>query len=330
MMKKRRFEAAGTEDEMEYSFAPMEGITGYIYRNAHHDFFSGADCYYTPFITPKKGKNFTTRELNDVLPEHNEGMKVIPQILSNQAEGFLLVAERLKEMGYEEVNLNLGCPSGTVVAKKKGAGFLACPEELDRFLDAVFEKAQVKISIKTRIGKESPEEFRRLLTIFNKYPLEKLIIHPRVQTDFYKNEPNLEVFGQALSESKNPVCYNGDLFDMDKIGALCEKFPQVESVMLGRGLLVNPALLEGTEAVDKKRFMDFEERLVNDYLEVLSGERDVLFKMKELWFYRGKLYQDQENCLKKIRKAQRLSEYRAAVRALVMECEPKRPEHYGF
>ena len=315
---------------MEYSFAPMEGITGYIYRNAHHDFFPGLDCYYTPFITPKKGKSLTSRELNDVLPEHNEGMRVIPQILSNQAEGFLVMAERLQEMGYEEVNLNLGCPSGTVVAKKKGAGFLACPQELDRFLDEVFENVRVKVSVKTRIGKESSEEFGRLLSIFNRYPLEKLIIHPRVQTDFYKNEPNLEVFGQALSESKNPVCYNGDLFDTDKMSAFGARFPEVESVMLGRGLLVNPALLEGAEAVDKKRFMDFEERLVNDYLEVLSGERDVLFKMKELWFYRGKLYMEQENYLKKIRKAQRLSEYRAAVRALVTECEPKRPQRYGF
>ena len=315
---------------MKFYLAPMEGVTGYIYRNAYHKFFHNIDCYYTPFLAPNKHHGFSSREKNDILPEHNAGIRVVPQILTNQAEYFIRTAKELQQMGYDEVNLNLGCPSGTVVAKKKGAGFLAWPEELDRFLDAVFEKAQVKISIKTRIGKESPEEFRRLLTIFNKYPLEKLIIHPRVQTDFYKNEPNLEVFGQALSESKNPVCYNGDLFDMDKIDALCEKFPQVESVMLGRGLLVNPALLEGAEAVDKKRFMDFEERLVNDYLEVLSGERDVLFKMKELWFYRGKLYQDQENCLKKIRKAQRLSEYRAAVRALVMECEPKRPEHYGF
>ena len=119
---------------MKYYFAPLEGITGYIYRNAHHAYFPSMDCYYTPFITPKQGKSFTAREWNDILPEHNEGLCVVPQILTNRAEGFLKVAAQLKELGYEEVNLNLGCPSGTVVAKKKGSGFLAVPRELDEFL----------------------------------------------------------------------------------------------------------------------------------------------------------------------------------------------------
>lgn len=170
---------------MQYEFAPLEGITGYIYRNAHHACFPSMDRYYTPFITPKKGKSFTTREWNDIAAEHNQNIAVVPQILTNQAEGFCKVAGMLKEQGYEEVNLNLGCPSATVTAKKKGAGFLADPDALDAFLEEIFAHSPLKISIKTRIGVENPDEFERLLDIFSQYPIQKLIVHPRVLKEFY-------------------------------------------------------------------------------------------------------------------------------------------------
>lgn len=328
---------------MEYDFAPLEGITGYIYRNAHHAFFPSVDRYYTPFITPKKGKSFTSRELNDVLPQHNEGIAVVPQILTNQAEGFLKVAARLEELGYEEVNLNLGCPSGTVVAKKKGAGFLACPGELALFLAQIFEGCRLRISVKTRIGKEDPEEFGPLLEIFNRYPISQLIIHPRVQTDFYRNTPNREVFAKALADSTNPLCYNGDLFSAEKIREFRQQFPAVEAVMLGRGLLVNPALAEGLGQADTAlsgqaaggypdadRLGGFLDRLAADYSRVLSGERDVLFKLKELWFYLGKGFPTGERYLKKIRKAQSLAEYQAAVRLLLRECPWTEPQTFLF
>lgn len=324
---------------MDFYFAPMEGITGYIFRNAHHACFPSMDRYYTPFITPKPGKSFTSRELSDVLPEHNEGICVVPQILTNQAEGFLKVADKLKEFGYTRVNLNLGCPSGTVVAKKKGAGFLAYPRELDAFLEQVFEGCGMEISVKTRLGKEDPEEFGPLLEIFNKYPLEKLIIHPRVQTDFYKNTPDLEAFSAAAAQSKNPVCYNGDLFSVEKVRGFTARFPQVDAVMLGRGLLVNPSLAADCKNAgmggergtpDKEILGAFLERLAEDYSRVLSGERDVLFKMKELWFYLGKLFPEGEKYLKKIRKAQRLLEYRMAVKALLSDCPMQPPQHYIF
>lgn len=324
---------------MDFYFAPMEGITGYIFRNAHRACFPSVDRYYTPFITPKPGKSFTTRELNDVLPEHNEGICVVPQILTNQAEGFLKVADRLKGFGYTKVNLNLGCPSGTVVAKKKGAGFLAYPGELDAFLEQVFAGCDLEISIKTRIGREDPEEFGPLLEIFNKYPLERLIIHPRVQTDFYKNTPNLEAFSKAAAQSKNPVCYNGDLFSREKIKTFAARFPQVDAVMLGRGLLVNPALAAkcqnggagGKEgAPDKEMLGIFLERLAVDYSRALSGERDVLFKMKELWFYLGKLFPNGEREVKKIRKAQTLLEYRGYVKRLLADNEPEAPDQIWF
>ena len=172
---------------MKYYFAPMEGITGYIYRNVHHRFFPGMDKYFSPFISPGTKKTMTPKELRDILPENNQDYTLIPQILTNRSGDFLRLCRDLKEYGYKEVNLNLGCPSGTVVAKKKGAGFLEYPNELDRFLEEIFAGTDLKISIKTRIGKDDPEEFEKLLEIYNKYPLEELIIHPRVQTDYYKN-----------------------------------------------------------------------------------------------------------------------------------------------
>lgn len=342
---------------MEYYFAPMEGITGYVFRNAHHAVFPSMDRYYTPFITPKKGKSFTTRELKDVLPENNEKIRVIPQILTNQAEGFLKVAARLKEFGYTEVNLNLGCPSGTVVAKNKGAGFLAYPQELDEFLEQVFAGTDMSVSVKTRIGKEDPEEFDGLLEIFNRYPLEKLIIHPRLQTDFYNNTPDLEVFALAQKNSRNPVCYNGDLFSAEKIGEFVRRFPAVESVMLGRGMLVNPGLAAGLRENEKRRPKErpapdqgtddksaafenaqpdrerirvFTERLAEGYARDLSGERDVLFKMKELWFYLGRLFPDGERYLKKLRKAERILEYQTAVNALFADCRMETPKTFRF
>lgn len=325
---------------METYFAPMEGITGYIFRRVHHDCFGGVDAYYMPFLTPKPGKGLTGRELKDVLPEHNRGMRAVPQILTNRAEGFLETARRLKELGYCHVNLNLGCPFGTVVAKKKGSGFLAFPGELDTFLERVFAGTDMDISVKTRIGKEDAEEFYALLEIFNKYPIKKLIVHPRLQTDFYQNSPNLDMFSYALSHSKNPVCYNGDLFtvsDLERFGA---RFPEVESIMLGRGMLVNPGLMLDWQqnrggdlwqpSCTKERLYLFLERICREYGEVLCGERDVLFKMKELWFYVGKLFVGGDKELKMIRKAQRMAEYEDAVRRLFGERELRIPHKVQF
>ena len=225
-----------------YYLAPLEGITTHIYRRAYHACFHPMNKYFTPFLVPHTKRGFNTRELNDILPENNEGMRLVPQILTNDAKGFLQTVEKLEDYGYEEVNLNLGCPSKTVVSKNRGSGFLAMPDELDRFLDEIYSGTQVRISIKTRIGKHSPDEFGRLLEIYNQYPVEELIIHPRLQQDFYKNTPNLEVFAEAVRESRNPLCYNGDIFSVTDRDRIKERFPEVKTYMMGRGILVNPGL----------------------------------------------------------------------------------------
>ncbi len=288
---------------MQYYLAPLEGVTTYVYRNAYHRYFRPMDKYFTPFIVPHKGKKFNTREMKELSPEHNRGLFVVPQLLTNNAEDFLKTAKDITEFGYDEINLNLGCPSGTVVAKKKGSGFLAYPEELDRFLDEIFNKADFKISIKTRIGKEDSEEFERLLAIYNQYPLEELIVHPRVQTDYYKNKPNWDVYKQAYKDSHASLCYNGDIFTKENLELFVKRFPNTEKVMLGRGMIANPGLLHEIESgtvMDKKTLLEFHNDIYEEYQAISSGERNVLFKMKELWSYMKNLFPDSPKLMKKI------------------------------
>ena len=309
---------------MKHYFAPLEGVTGYIYRNAYQTFFGQIDKYFTPFIIPNSNQGFTSRELKDLLPEHNQGLYVVPQILTNNAEHFICTSNKLAVFGYEEINLNLGCPSGTVVAKYKGSGFLAQRERLDEFLENIFSKAPTKISIKTRLGKDAPEEFYELLKIFNKYPLEELIIHPRIQKDFYKNKPNREVFKDAIALSKNPVCYNGDIFNTKDYKELEEMYPSLDAVMLGRGLITNPALIgeiNNNYIVDKQVVRAFHDKIYRNYQEILFGDKNVLYKMKEIWTYMIHLFAESDKYAKKIKKAERLQNYEAIVTSLFQELD---------
>lgn len=307
---------------MNFYFAPMEGLTGYIYRNAHNAFFNKIDKYFSPFIFANQSDKFKTKELNDILPENNQGIVLIPQLLTNNAKDFIHTSKKIKQMGYTEVNLNLGCPSGTVVSKNRGSGFLSKTKELDAFLEEIFSEAASKISVKTRIGKDSPEEFYNLIEIFNKYPIEELIVHPRIQKDFYKNKPNLKVFKDALSLSKNPVCYNGDIFTVKDYKKFTVDFCSVKTIMIGRGLLANPGLIndiKNNTKLDKKLLKDFHDKIYEDYKKVLFGDRNVLFRMKELWSYMIQIFSNNAKYAKKIKKSEKLYDYDAAVLSLFRE-----------
>ncbi|MBS6711007.1 tRNA-dihydrouridine synthase family protein [Ruminococcus sp. AF37-6AT] len=308
---------------MKIYLAPLEGITGYTYRRALHQCFGGFDKYFIPFILPNQKGHLSTREKKDIAPENNEGMYAVPQILTKNAEDFIRTAETLQEYGYNEVNLNLGCPSKTVVTKGRGAGFLDRPDELDKFLDEIFRKCDVKISIKTRLGMDAPDEFEDLLTIYNKYPLEELIIHPRVQKDYYKNTPRLETFGEALEHSKTPVCYNGDIVTAKDYLSLKERFPALECIMTGRGTLRNPALareIRGGAPASKEEIRRFHDIMYNEYCEDLSGDRNILFRMKELWSYLIPMFTNNKKYAKKIKKTEKCVVYESAVREL-FSCE---------
>ena len=309
---------------MKIYLAPLEGITGWIFRSAVHECFGDFDKYFVPFIRPNQMGHFSAREKKDILPEHNKGMRTVPQILTNRADDFLRTAEKLKDFGYEEVNLNLGCPSKTVVTKGRGAGFLADPESLDRFLGEIFDRCPIRISLKTRLGMEDASEFAALMEIYNKYPAEELIIHPRVQKDFYKNTPDLGAFAAAADISRNPVCYNGDIFSVDDYERLKKRFPETDRVMTGRGVLKDPALgrrLRGGRGADKAELRRFHDLLYAGYCEEMSGDRTILYKMKELWTYLAPLFTDSKKYAKKIKKAEKCAVYEQIIDELFSETE---------
>ena len=306
---------------VKYYMAPLESVTTWIYRQAHAKIYGRLDKYFIPFLEPHEKRDFKTRELQEILPEHNENIYAVPQILTNRSEGFIKLAKALKDWGYEEVNLNLGCPSKTVVTKGKGSGFLAKPEELERFLTEIFDalSGEVKISVKTRIGKEDPEEFPALLELFNKYPMEELIIHPRVQKDGYGNVPRLELYELAEKQSVNPLCYNGDLYTREQIRNFAERFPGTERLMFGRGFLRDPGLLynEGKDSKDIfEKFWAFHDLVYEGYQERNMGDRNVLFKMKELWSYQVYQFSEPERLFKTFKQVQDCNEYEQMIRNL--------------
>ena len=306
---------------VKYYMAPLESVTTWIYRQAHAKIYGRLDKYFIPFLEPHEKRDFKTRELQEILPEYNENIYAVPQILTNRSEGFIKLAKALKDWGYEEINLNLGCPSKTVVTKGKGSGFLAKPEELERFLTEIFDalSGEVKISVKTRIGKEDPEEFPALLKLFNKYPMEELIIHPRVQKDGYGNVPRLELYELAEKQSVNPLCYNGDLYTREQIRNFAERFPGTERLMFGRGFLRDPGLLynEGKDPKDIfEKFWAFHDLVYEGYQERDMGDRNVLFKMKELWSYQVYQFSEPERLFKTFKKVQDCNEYEQMIRNL--------------
>ncbi len=280
---------------MKFYFAPMESITIYLYRNIYEQLFGEIDKYYTPFIMPNGKRTFKTREFQDVLPEHNEGLNIVPQILTKNAQDFIRTAKELKELGYNEVNLNLGCPSRTVVAKQKGSGFL-----------------------------REPEEFEEILSIYNRHPVYELTIHPRLQQEFYKGKPHLDIFEYATKHSGNPLCYNGDIVTKQDYDHITDRFKDINAVMIGRGLLRNPALVREIkygQKLTKRELLKMHDTLYVAYQEYLSGDKNVLYKMKEFWNNAAVMFTNHEKYAKKIRKVQNLKNYEKAVEALFSDQE---------
>ncbi len=290
---------------MKYYFAPMEGLTDSVYRRLHHQYFGGVDRYYMPFLSPTVHRALTAKEARELPLADSVPFCAVPQVLTKVPEDFLWIANQCAQRGYGEINLNLGCPSGTVVAKGKGAGMLRDLEALEAFLDHIFAQSPLPISVKTRLGLEDPGEFYPLLQLFNRYPMKLLIVHPRVRKDFYKGPISMEQFHYALEESKNPLCYNGDLTDktqLSSVGTPC--------VMLGRGLLGNPGLL--TEAgTDNATLEAFFGELLEEYTAFFGGSRNAMFRLKEQWSYLLPHFPGGEKLGKQLRKTTDLQQYKA-------------------
>ena len=190
---------------MKYYFAPLEGITDSIYRQLHHKYFPGLDRYYTPFFSPTVHRALTPKESRELPFADAIDYNAVPQLLTKVADDFLWMAEQCADRGYDEVNLNIGCPSGTVVSKGKGSGMLRDAAALDRFLEEIFQGSPLPISVKTRLGLTDPREFPRILEIYNQYPIKELTIHPRVRKQFYDGDVDMEMFRYAVENSKNKL-----------------------------------------------------------------------------------------------------------------------------
>lgn len=300
---------------MQIYLAPMEGITGFVFRNAYAKYYGGVDKYFTPFITPHTKKSMDARELRDILPDNNKNVVVVPQVLTNKVEELIVIAKELKNFGYDEINLNIGCPSKTVTAKQKGAGFLEDTKKLEQFFEQFFCATDLKLSIKTRIGMWETDEWERLAFIYEKFPFEEIIVHPRLGCEFYQGMAHRDLFEFYCDYSKKSLCYNGDIVTRDDLFDLDYKWPQCNKFMIGRGLIANPGMLLGSNA----HFMEFHNEILEGYASYLSGDQTVLFRMKELWFWWTNLFLGQEKIIKKIKKTNTLKEYQSLVSMIIKQ-----------
>ena len=302
---------------MKIYFAPLEGITGHIFRNAYNEIYGHIDKYFAPFISPAEKCPVTPRDRKEITPENNKGINLVPQILTCRSDGFIEAAKEIRAMGYKEVNLNLGCPSGTVCAKGKGAGFLPETLLLQRFLDDIYSYAaqeDLKISIKTRLGFFDPDEFYDLVDIFNGFPLSELIVHPRIRSDFYIGEVRKEYFSYALKNSQNPLVYNGNIFSCKDYDDLSDSFGiTLDPVMAGRGLISDPSLADKLKGIasetDIVKLRRLHDTVYHAYQEIISPDIHVLYKMRELWTYWRILFDGKDRDIKRLLKAKKYREY---------------------
>lgn len=308
---------------MQLYLAPMEEITGFIFRNVTDSFFPGADKFITPFVSPNQENILKTRDGREINPDHNIGKNVAIQVMSNQADAFLELAFYLKELGYKEINLNFGCPSGTVVKKYRGSGIFQDLDMLRSFLDAVFASElskSVDISVKTRVGYNTDEYWDEIINIYNRYPISELTVHPRIGTDFYKGSPRMEAWEYALAHYNGKLCYNGDVISAKDYHDFSDKYDseKVNAVMIGRGAVGNPGIFREIVTGEKmtlEELKQWHDALYGEYENRFSS-KDGLFKMKEVWFYLANAFEDIDKPLKNIRKCTGKAEYFAAVREI--------------
>ncbi len=299
--------------------APMRGITTMHYRQAYVRHFGGLDVEMAPFISTVDAERINPKLLKDVLPENNSGLPLIPQVIGNKADDFVQMNIALHDLGYNEVNWNLGCPHKPIRKKRRGSGLLPYPDTVAAILDQVCERSPVKISVKVRLGVSDKSELMRLIPVLNTYPLSEVIVHPRTAEQMYDGVVDLDAFAEALQLLEHPVCYNGDINTLAFFNTVHERFPTLSRFMLGRGLLANPFLCEEIkggpmgERTPVERLREFHDDLVSRYEAILDGDHPVLGKMKEFWSYQSLPLSNGRAMFKKLKKKQRLRTYKDIV-----------------
>lgn len=320
-----------TMNSFRLSLGPFQGITDAPFRNVFKKHFGGIDKFYTPFFTGIQKDHAKNLQVEEIDPRFNDVETLTPQILSTDAEEILRFASQCKELGYKEINLNMGCPFPRVANKKRGCGLLPYPEKITAMLSTVFERIDLKFSIKCRLGYFDPDEIVPVIDIFNQYPLSELIIHPRIGKQLYKGEADVKRFSELIPLVKAPLVYNGDIISVDSFERISGMVKPVNEFMLGRGLLANPFLAEEikkngklnefSEPVcpQKDRLHAYMVDLYEDRLRHAGGSPKVLGRMKELWSYLMYSFDEPQDIWRKIKKINALKEYEEAVDAVFQE-----------
>lgn len=299
--------------------APLKGVTDAVFRNTHAEYFNGIDWAMAPFLSTPKGPRIKPSLLKDVLPENNRRMPVIPQVMSKRADHFLPLALALLDLGYDRVNWNLGCPYPMVAKKGRGSGMLPDPDGIERFLEQTCALIPHRIGIKMRLGRFKEDEIFKLIPILNRYPIKEIVIHPRTGVQMYDGSPLLNIFERCLGLLQHPVIYNGDIVDRRSFDALRIRFPGIRTWMIGRAAVANPFLCDSIKGKNwrtsekTETFKAFHDTLYTRYARKLCGPSHLLNRMKGLWSYFERSFEEGNVVRKKINKVQKIYRYEQLV-----------------
>ncbi|WP_010251061.1 tRNA dihydrouridine synthase [Acetivibrio cellulolyticus] len=301
---------------MNLFLAPIQGMTIAGYRNAFARHFGNIDAYYTPFISSSEVDKVNNLLLKDILPEYNDpAVKLVPQLLGNDGAQFKAFACAISDIGYHEINWNIGCPYPTVTKKKKGSGILQHPDMIKKVLDTACSDSSYTVTVKMRLGWDKLEEGMRVMDVLNDYPLGGVIIHARTGIQMYEGHVDLEEFETLAASCKHEVTYNGDIFTHDDFLRISSRLPFIKNFMLGRGALSDPFLptvIKGQTVSDANKISivrEFHNEIFNYYKCKLSGDKHLCDKMKEFWYYMHVHLDKDGKYMKKIKKCHRTSEY---------------------
>jgi len=304
----------------KFSLAPLQGITDYRFRNVFSQHFIGLDAAYTPFIRLQNDKTIKKSQLIDILPDNNRGLNIIPQILTNEVEEFLYLSKYLFDLGYAEINWNLGCPFSMVAKKALGSGLLPFAERIEHILNKVVPQIQSKLSIKMRLGYENENDILKIMPILNQFPLTEIIVHPRVGKQMYKGVTNPDMVEKCLEISIHNIAYNGDIQSLESYNKLEKRFTKINSWMIGRAAISNPFIFEELKSGERiriseklERFSEFHNHLFDNYVENLSGPGHLLIKMQGLWENFSLSFSNNKKVHKRIKKAKSIGQFQAAI-----------------
>jgi len=309
-----------TQNTIKIYQAPLQGFTDFDFRKALAESFGGVDKYFIPYLSYGKGREIKKSQLREVFPENNEVLPVVPQVLfSDQAELFDLIAI-LIDYGYQEINLNLGCPYPMATNKGRGAAWLEKPEALNEILQQLYAKGlTAKFSVKMRAGMTNDQDAKAVFDVLNQFPLEELIFHPRTASQMYDGKANPQLFVEAISQVKHPMVYNGDIFSVADLQNFQSLLPEQNSWMIGRGMLTNPALaaqLKGEVFEPKalrKKMREFHDQLLEAYSARLQGDGHIVMKMSQFWTYFSESFENPHKAMKLVKKSSSLLKYNAAI-----------------